>query len=144
MDAATAFSATQIMPFREMIRSKKAFKHISVNAHGPSQHISSDLKFLNNFAAEVNSFRISLTPASAHRHNELVVVQRKNSVIRLVVQRLLHKELHAEKAHNVTVSKIEILSRLTFLTSSLYGSKVFSSFELACEYILAFMILSKA
>lgn len=119
------------MPSSEVTVALKAFEHTWINPHEPSQYISADLEFINKFETEVNYFGIVFKPTSARRHDKFGVLKRNNSVIGLLVQRILQDASHAEKIHIDTVSETEILSRATFLSNPPEEWKALSSSELA-------------
>lgn len=131
VDVASGFSAAELMPSRDMSKAMKTFERIWVNMHGPPLSLSADVEFLNKFSKELRYFGIEFNPTPARRHNKLGVVERKNAVLRVLIQRLLLDSSHASSTRGVTVDHVEILSRATYLSNILLGGKLLSSFELA-------------
>lgn len=134
VDVSTAFSAAQLMDSREMDNAVRSFESQWINIHGAPTHVSADVEFLNKFAKQLHYFGIKFKPTPARRHNKLGVVERKNSVVRLLIQRLVKDGSYASASRAVSITPDELLSRATYLSNILYGSKLLSSFELARGY----------
>jgi len=131
-DVHTGFSVTSLQPTREMDIAAKAFELKWINNHGAPEVVSGDVEFLNSkFSSSLRYFHIMFEARPARRHNKLGVVERKNAVVRLIVQRF---SKDAEFFNGCVVAKEELLSRATYLSNILYGSKMLSSFELVRGY----------
>jgi len=87
-----------------MDEAMKTLEIIWINLHGPPNTISADPEFLNKFANPLNYFNIGFEPTPARRHNKIGVVERKNGVLRLIVQKILKDAQHALEARSATIS----------------------------------------
>lgn len=135
VDSHTALSATSFVQSREMPHAARAFEVQWINVHGAPEVVSADIEFMNQtFMSALRYFGVRFEPRPARRHNKLGIVERKNAVIRLVVQRLLKDAEYAKNAHQHIACKAEVLSRATYLSNVMYGGKTMSSFEIAKGY----------
>lgn len=119
-------------------------EHIWSSVHGPPRYLSAELEFFNKLTREANCYGIAFKLASATCHNKLGVAERKNSVVRLLVQRLFHDASYDAEAHSASVTEDEVPPRAAFLSNFFYGCKVLSSFKLALGYAPAISRLPKS
>ena len=135
VDVGTGFSATVLMTSRDLDEAARFVELHWFNVHGPPRIVSGDPEmFKGSFKELLSRHYCKFDPRPARRHNKIGSVEAANNSLRVFVQRLL---LDAEYARNTTgtrFSDYEILSRATFLSNVLYGSKKLSSFELARGY----------
>lgn len=144
VDTSTGYSATRLCDTRYMDEAMVSLEEIWIHIHGSPRSLSADPEFLNKFTKDLNYYHIQFIPVPARRHNKIGVVERKNSVLRMLVQKLLKDAEYARKTRSVSVSVKEILSRGTFLSNILYGNKMLSSFELARGYTPALVGLPQS
>ena len=86
----TGYSAASLMQTREMYEAARQLEVAWINVHDAPSIISGDIEFFNShFADALRYFSIQFEPRPARRHNKLGVVERKNEVVRVVLQRLL-------------------------------------------------------
>lgn len=111
-----------------------AFETVWTNQHVPPIYVSADVEFLNKFSKEIHYFSVKFKPVPARRHNKLGVVERKDAVVRILIDRLSNDSQHALASRRIQEPQHEILSRDTYLSNIHYGSKLLSSFELARGY----------
>lgn len=128
VSVSTGYSAPKLALSREMDKAMEALEEIWINLHGPPSFLSTDVEFLNKFAEELKYFGIMFKAHPARRHNKLGVVERKNSVVRLLFQRLLKDAKDAVNRRNVHIHHAELISRATFLSNLIFGGKLLSSF----------------
>ena len=143
IDTHSSLSATALSPSRDIGVAARTIEQIWINTHGPPAKISGDPEFVNNkFAKLMERFSITIEPRAARRHQKIGIVERKNAVVRTLIQRLL-KDVefmqHARRAVNVDGDDQErlnnhIVSRATYLSNILYGSRTRSSFEMSRGY----------
>ena len=142
VDVNTGLSATQLTGCRDITVAARTMETIWFNVHGAPAKLSGDPEFLNNkFKRAIQRYSITVEPRAARRHQKIGKVERKNTVVRKVVQRIA-KDVEFMKAsfgtESVEHNKHAILSRATFLSNLLYGSKRLSSFEISRGYMPSF------
>lgn len=131
-DYHTAISVTSMLRSRELPYATKAFEVHWVNNHGAPKVVCAHIEFMNQcFMSALRCFGIRFEPRPARRHKKLGTVEGKNSVVCLIVQRILKDAEHAQKAHGSFAGKAEILSEAKYLSKILYCGKNVSSFEIA-------------
>lgn len=135
VDLYTEMSATAFYMTREMSEAAKTFEMNWVNVHGPSELVSADIAFMKKpFLNALRNFGTSFEPRPARRHNKLGVVDRKNAVVRLLVQRLMKDARYLAEQRGTSTNANEVLARATYLSNILYRGKTLSSFQLARGY----------
>ena len=145
VDVHTGLSTAHLMPSREMTLSARALEVNWINLHGSPAVVSADPEFFNSkFAEALRYFDITFQPRPARRHNKLGVVERKNSVVRTLIQRLLKDADYFDPSRDRKPEQEDILSRAVYLSNILYGSRSMSSFELAGGYTPALVSLPQA
>ena len=145
VDVHTGLSAAHLMPSREMTLSARALEVNWINIHGSPAVVSADPEFFNSrFAEALRYFNIQFQPRPARRHNKLGVVERKKSVVRTIIQRLLKDADYFHPSRDRKPEQEDILSRAVYLSNILYGSQSMSSFELARGYTPALVSLPQA
>ena len=138
VDVHTGFSATALPGCRDINVAARAMESVWFSTHGAPTKLSGDPEFLNNkFKKAMDRFGIMIEQRAARRHQKIGTVERKNSILRRLVQ-CITKDVEFLNAMGSTQSvddnKQAILSRATFLSNVLYGSKKLSSFEMARGY----------
>ena len=89
VDVASGFSATDILPSRDMDVAAKIIECKWIHQYGPPQRFSADPEFDNVSVKDVlRRHFIDFEPRPARRHNKVGHVERKNDVIRLLVSRV--------------------------------------------------------
>ena len=143
VDVHTGFSATALVPTRDIDIAARTIEKIWVNIHGAPAKLSGDPEFMNKkFARLMERFSVTVEPRPARRHQKIGVVERKNAVVRTLVQRILHDVDFVNKAllgidpadQDKNELHSHILSRATYLSNVLYGSRTLSSFEMVRGY----------
>lgn len=79
-------------------------------------------------------FGITLKPTLTRCDNKLGVVEQKNAVVRILIQRIVQDARYYRQARNATICRNEIIARVMYLNNILYGSKILSSFEMVRGY----------
>lgn len=148
VDVHSGYSCAVPVPDRDMERAALNLELHWINHHGCPNIISGDPEFFNEkFQRALKYFGIKHRPLPARRHNKLGVVERKNSVVRGIAQRLRKdSDYFATVRQQVpnNGSPTEILSRASFLANIILGSKLLSSFEMARGYSPAILGLPKS
>ena len=135
VDTHTALSVAAIVPSRKMEVAARQFEYKWINVHGAPKIVSGDLEFLNTtFLNAIRYFGCEFEQRPARRHNKLGVVERKNSIIRVMAQRVHSDAKFFSVSKGSEFMLEDILSRATYLANILYGSKALSSFEMARGY----------
>ena len=135
VDSHTGFSVAAVVPSRRMEEAARQFEYRWVNVHGAPSVVAEDLEFLNpTFMNAIRYFGCEFQQRPARRHNKLGIVERKNSVIRIMAQRIHNDARYFSAARSSDFLLEDVISRATYLSNILYGSKSLSSFEMAREY----------
>ena len=142
VDVGTGLSATSLVPSRDIDVAAKTIEKIWFNIHGPPAKLSGDPEFVNGkFSELMKRFSVTVEPRPARRHQKIGVVERKHAVVRTLAQRILKDVEFVENAvHGNAMDCDEpdlnahILSRATFVSNVLYGSRKVSSFNLSRGY----------
>lgn len=101
-----------------MSEAAKAFQIYWMNVHGPPEVVSSDIEFINKlFVIALMYFGTLLEPRTARRNSNLGVFERKNSVVRLLVQRLLKDAQYFSKTRDTVVSSKKFLASAAYLSN---------------------------
>jgi len=134
-DKASGFSATIIVPSRDMIVATKAYRKIWVNIYGPPATVSADPEFNNRtFRDDLSVDKTTFEPRAARRHNKTGSVESRHGPLRIMAQRLKKDAEYLHSSHGISPPAEEILARSTFLCNALRGNSKLSSFELAKGY----------
>ena len=115
VDMSTGYSETRLCDSRFMDEAMDSFEMVWINIQGAPRNVSADIEFLKRFSKELNYFNINFQPVPARRYNKVGVVERKNSVLRLFLQKILKDLEHAQNTRGQSMSDVEILSRGKFL-----------------------------
>jgi len=126
-DRGTGYSEIEAVPTRDLDDAATSFDRTWISRHGAPATVSGDPEF-NHFAFKnlLKSHDVKFEARPARRHNKVGTVERKNAVLRLILQRLLLQ------CPDTTVSSL--IARANFLGNLFSGSKVASSFEQARGY----------
>lgn len=96
----------------------------------PLVNVQVDIEFLNKFTKDVNYFGVKFRPAPALRDKTLGALECKNSVIIILIHKLLHDAEYAKETQNVNLGLTKVLYIATYLSNMLYGENLLSSFEM--------------
>ena len=100
------------MPTREMRLSTRALEVNWINVHSSPAIVSADVEFFNSkFADSLRYFDIDFQPRTAPLHNKLGFVERENSVVRKLIQRLLVDASYFDGGQETHSEQEDILSR---------------------------------
>lgn len=128
------------MPSREMTLSAKALEMSWINVHGSPSVVSVDAESFNQkFSSALRYFDIEFDPRPARRPCKLGVLERKNSIVRTLRERLLMDSEYLDRGRDKHSEREDILSRAVYLSNVLHGSLSMSSFELARGYTPALL-----
>lgn len=97
--------------------------------------VCGEIEFFNtHFSVFLRYFDIKFEPHPTGRHSQLGVVERKNAVVRILIQRLLKNAAHFSLTRGGTTGREEVLYHAVYLSNILYGSKTLRSFEMTRGY----------
>ena len=89
VDVHTAFSATILTGYRDVDVVARQIETHWINIHGAPKKISGDPEFLNRKLEKLmEKFAIKIEQRSARRHQKIGTVERKNAVVRPLVQHI--------------------------------------------------------
>ena len=143
VDVHSGFSATALVPNREIDVAARTIEKIWINIHGAPAKLSGDPEFVNQrFFKLMERFSVTVEPRPARRHQKIGVVERKHAVVRTLYQRILQDVAFMNKAlldvepadQDKGELHAHILSRATYINNNLYGSRTMSSFEMVRGY----------
>ena len=90
VDVHTGYSPASLMQTHEMDEAAPQLEVACINVHGAPSIISGDIQFFNSgFADALGYFSIQFEARPERRQNKLGVVERKNAVVRVLLQRHL-------------------------------------------------------
>jgi len=121
-DRATGYSELEVVPSRDLSAAALAFDRMWMSRHGAPSSVSGDPEFNRSaFKEMLSEHGIQFDARPARRHNKLGSVERKNGVLRPIIQRVSMQspdlDLHT------------IVARSNFLGNIFRGSRLVSSFE---------------
>jgi len=126
-DRATGYSEAEAVPTRDLDDAATCFDRTWISRHGAPVSVSRDPEFNRApFRDLLDLHGVSFDARPARRHNKVGSVERKNSVIKLILQRL------SMDCPGLTVSSL--IARAVFLSNLFSGSRIASSFEQARGY----------
>jgi hypothetical protein len=131
-DSATGYSATAIIPSRDLEVLFSFFKTTWVHRHGSPHSVSADPEFLP-MAPHLEAIGIRYLRAPARRHQTIGIAETRHRVLRRLMSRLPHIE------HCFVIPPSERLSHATYLSNLLLGSRIVSAFEQARGYFPALL-----
>ena len=143
VDTSSGFSATAIVPSRDIDVAARTIEKIWVNIHGAPAKLAGDPEFVNQkFIKRMERFSSAVEPRPARRHQKIGVVERKHTVVRTLTQRILKDVEFVNNAllgidpanQDPAELNTQILSRATYLSNILYGGREMSSFEMVRGY----------
>ena len=143
VDVSSGFSATALVPSRDIDVAARTIEKIWISIHGAPAKLSGDPEFVNNkFLKLMDRFSISVEPRPARRHQKIGVVERKHSIVRTLTQRIfkdvefLNEALLGIDSADQDPAELHahVLSRATYMSNILYGSRTLSSFEMVRGY----------
>ncbi len=128
VDYATGYSETMSLSSRKVQTITNALDRIWNNKHGNCHELFVDQEFdKGTFKLWCEDRGIKLVPIPSRRHNKTGSVERKNRVLKDILERI-------SKDPTCHTSFINLLSKATFISNALYGNKTVSSFEMARGY----------
>ena len=123
----TGYSEVEVVDRRDMSAAAVAFDRMWISRHGAPRSVGGDPEFDKaRFKVLLAQHSIKWKPRPARRHNKVGTVERKNGVIKNIMQRLsiAMPELSVET----------LAARSCFLSNVFAGSRIASSFEMARGY----------
>ena len=130
VDLSTSYSRLGVLLDRSISQFLSVFERIWLHCNGKCMRVISDPEFHNDAVQKwFNSRGIELSPVPARRHNKAGVVERKNRIIKNILERL-----DADPQHSTT----NIVSRLSLaelISNIMYGNQTASAFEMARGFI---------
>lgn len=121
------YSEAAVAPNRNMERAASIFEQIWISRNGAPQSVGADPEFDKAaFKRMLNKNSIRWNPRPARRHSKVGIVERKNRVIKSIMERLV--------LANPEISAEELVARASFLSNVFAGSRIASSFEMARGY----------
>ena len=129
VDFATSYSEAWHISSRNLDTVLLTMDRIWNHKHGDFQELVVDQEFDNSkMTAWCEERRIKLIPAPSRRHNKAGVVERKNRVIKDILEKLTDTNLKQERNFN------NILAKSVFLSNIMHGNRLLSSFEMVRGY----------
>jgi len=126
-DRGTGYSEVEVLPSRDLSAAAVAFDRMWLSRHGAPKSVSGDPEFNRSaFKEMLSSHAIEFDARPARRHNKLGFVERKNGVLRQIIQRV------AMQSPDLDVHVI--VARANFLGNIFRGSRLVSSFEQVKSY----------
>ena len=126
VDLSISYSKLGLLRHRSIPHILSVFERIWIHANGKSMNVVMGSEFHKEVVSTWFSKRdIKLSPIPARRHNKVGVVERKNRVVKDVLERL-------DSDPNYDGYSFESRLSLTeFISNVMYGNQVASSFEMA-------------
>lgn len=121
-DRATGYSEVEAVPTRDLLDATVSFDRTWISRHGAPISVSGDQEFNRQpfkDLLEKHSCAFEIRPS--RRHNKVGSVERKNAILRLILERI------SKFSPELTVSST--IARSNFLSNLFSGSKLLSSFE---------------
>ena len=129
VDYATSYSEAVPVQSRNMESLVLAFERTWIHRHGNCKEIYGDQEFESSFLLKWCKDRcVKFNPVPSRRHNKTGTVERKNRVIKDVLEKLDGDT--STKGYRFA----DLISSATFLSNVMYGNKNISSFEMARGY----------
>ena len=126
VDLATSYSRLGMVRNRSIPHVLSVFETIWLHYNGICGNVITDSEFHNDACRNWFSQRgIKLSPVPSRRHNKAGIVERKNRVVKDVLEKLDNDPNHTDTPWSSRLSLAE------FITNIMYGNQVASAFEMA-------------
>ena len=125
VDFATSYSEAWVISSRKLDTILTSMERIWINKHGDFDELYVDQEFekpiMQCWCRERNTI---LVPVPSRRHNKAGQVERKNRVLKDILEKLTHHTERQDTNFNNTVSNA------IFISNIMYGNRLLSSFEM--------------
>jgi hypothetical protein len=131
VDTHTSFSMARLYQNRDLKPLASIFEREWVHVHGPPAEVSGDQKLSQGYFQDMlRRHNIAFREQGARRHNEMVVVERSNGVLKDFVKRLV-LDIQSQVAGSATIvfTVPLIVSQAAYFKNMLVGNKMLSAFE---------------
>lgn len=129
VDYATSFAKLNNIEDRRVVGILRLFERTWLNCHGSPELVICDQEFDKDVVRKWMADRdISFIALPARTHNKAAIVERKNRVVKDILERLEVDRITARLPFEDKLSKAE------FLSNVMYGNQVSSAFEMAKGY----------